>query len=131
MFFKGYRITRKKNNYDIKAFKKGQYRIFKVKKLIPSIIKIFFPFINRYTIVADIFVKSSDEKYTYWQAMEKLMMVNKKYYSSYETVNFKNKILRVPFEYKNYLTEKYGDWKIPVKNWVCGKDEKTIIGNVN
>jgi len=131
MFFKGYRITKGKIYKDFKVFKKGQYRIFKVKKIFPSIIKVVFPYINKYTIVADIFVKTSDEKNTYWQAMEKMMMVSNKYYSSHEIVNFMNRDLRVPYDYKNYLTEKYGDWKIPVKNWVCGNDERTIIGNVN
>ncbi len=131
MIFKGYGISKKKIHVNLKIFEKGQYKIFKVKKLFPSIIKTIFLFVNRYTIVANIFVKASDDKYTYWQAMEKIVMVSNKYYSSHEIVNFMNRDLRVPYDYKNYLTEKYGDWKIPVKNWVCGNDVRTIIGNVN
>ncbi|MEA3317216.1 MAG: LicD family protein [Bacteroidota bacterium] len=130
LLFKGYRITTGKVHKDIYAFTKGQYRIFKVKKLFPTLIKIFFPVINRYTIVADIFVKASNDKYTYWQAMEKVMRTNSKYYSSFEYVNYRNRKLRAPYDYKNYLIEKYSDWKIPVKDWVCGYDEKTVIGDV-
>lgn len=126
---KGYRITFKKMHDNIGGLKKNQYRVFKVKKFWPSIFKMFFPFINKYLVVADIFVKANDEKYTYWQAMEKILRVDKKYYSSFETIEYLNRNLKVPNDYKGYLTEKYGDWSVPVKEWDCKKDEKTIIKN--
>lgn len=59
--------------------------------------------------------------------MEKVMRVDCKYYSSYETVEYMGRKLKVPFDHKAYLTEKYGDWSTPIKNWSCGTDEKTII----
>jgi phosphorylcholine metabolism protein LicD len=124
---KGYRITEQKIHKDLGGFKKGDYRIFKVKKFLPSILKFFFPIFNRYMIVADIFVKANDENYTYWQAMEKIMRVDKKYYSSNELVEYMGRKIKAPLDYKGYLTEKYGDWSIPKKEWVCGKDEKTIV----
>ena len=126
---KGYRVTQRKVHKDIAAFKKGQYRIFKVKKFLPSILKILFSIAHKHMIVADIFVKASDDKYTFWQAMEKIMRVDKKYYSSYETVEYLGRKLKVPYDYKGYLTEKYGDWSVPIKNWSCGADEKTIVGD--
>jgi len=124
---KGYRITERKIHKDLGGFKKGEYRIFKVKKFWPSILKIFFPIFQRYMVVADIFVKANDDDYTYWQAMEKIMRVDKKYYSSYEIVKYMDRHIKVPHDYKGYLTEKYGDWSVPKKEWICGKDEKTII----
>jgi hypothetical protein len=33
----------------------------------------------------------------------------------------------VPRYFKAYLTEKYGDWSVTVKNWSC-KGELTIFG---
>jgi lipopolysaccharide cholinephosphotransferase len=78
-------------------------------------------------IVADIFVKFDDNNYTYWQAMEKIMRVNKIFYSSFETVEYKGRSFKVPFKYKEYLTEKYGDWSTPIEKWSCGEDENTVI----
>lgn len=130
LFKKGYRVTQKKIHKDIGAYKKGQYRIFKVKRFLPSILKGIFPIFHKYMVVADIFVKADDDKYTYWQAMEKIMRVDKKYYSSFETVEYLGETIRIPYDYKGYLTEKYGDWSTPQKVWVCGNDEKTIIGDV-
>jgi len=129
LFLKGYRVTTRKMHRDIGAFKKGQYRIFKVKQLLPSIIKWAFPVVKRFMVVADVFVKASDNQFTYWQAMNKIMRVDKKYYSNHEIIEYNGLKLKAPFEYKNYLTEKFGDWKIPIKDWKCEKDEKTIIGD--
>ena len=129
LFRKGYRVTQRKVHKDIGGFKDGQYRIFKVKRFLPSILKGVFPVFHKFMIVADIFVKADDDKYSYWQAMEKIMRVDKKYYSSFETVEYMGKALRVPLNYKDYLTEKYGDWSTPIKDWSCGNDEKTVIGD--
>ena len=129
LLIKGYRVTERKIYQDTGALKKGQYRIFKVKRLIPSLLKEVFPVAHKYMVVTDIFVKASDNQYTYWQAMEKIMRVDCKYYSSYEIVKYLGKELKVPKDYKAYLTEKYGDWSTPIKNWSCGNDEKTVIGD--
>lgn len=124
---KGYRVTRKKMKKNIGAFNAGQYRVFKVKSFIPSILKFFFSIAHKHMVVADIFIKACDDKYAYWQAMEKIMRVDKKYYSSFETVEYLGRQLRVPSEHKAYLTEKYGDWSTPIKEWNCGADEKTVV----
>ena len=127
---KGYRVTKGKVDKETKGLKKGEYRVFKVKRLIPSIFKIIFPIFKRYMVVADVFVKFKEDDNIYWQAMEKTMRVNEIYYSSNETVEYMGKKLSVPYKYKEYLTEKYGDWSIPQKDWSCGTDEKTIIEDI-
>jgi len=33
----------------------------------------------------------------------------------------------VPNAYRDYLTEKYGDWSVPVKEWDCAVDERTLV----
>jgi len=124
---KGYRVTQKTMRKDFGAFKAGQHRIFKVKSFVPSILKFVFSVAHKHMVVADIFIKAIDEKYAYWQAMEKIMRVDKKYYSSFETVEYLGRKLRAPFDYKGYLTEKYGDWSTPIKEWNCGTDEKTVV----
>jgi lipopolysaccharide cholinephosphotransferase len=127
LYLKGYKISIRKVDLTIGALKKGQHRIFKVKKIFPAIFRSILPIVKRYIIIADIFVKSSDGQFTYWQAMDKIMKVDKKYYSGHETIEYLGRPLTVPFDYKNYLTDKFGDWKTPVKDWKCCKDEKTII----
>lgn len=129
LFLKGYRVTTRRMQRDIGALKKGQYRIFKVKQFLPSILKWAFPIAKKFMVVADILVKSTDKQFTYWQAMNKIMRVDNKYYSHYEIIEYNGLKLKVPFEYKNYLTDKFGDWKIPVKKWRCGEDEKTIVAD--
>jgi len=126
MLFSGYRVTMRKSKREFGAIKEGQIRIFKVKQLIPSIMKEIFPKALERLVITDIFVKASDDKHTYWMAMEKIMRVDKKYYEGYEELEFEGVKLKTPMHYKDYLTEKYGDWSIPVKDWVCGHDEKTI-----
>jgi phosphorylcholine metabolism protein LicD len=128
-FLKGYRVSTRRMIEDIGAFKKGQYRIFKIKRFLPSIIKWAFPVAKKFMVVADIFVKASDSHYTYWQARDKIMRVDKKYYSNHEIIEYNGLKLRAPFKYHNYLTDKFGEWKTPVKEWDCGKDEKTVIGD--
>lgn len=123
---KYYRVSFRKHTDDCSVFEKDTHRIFKVKKMIPSILKEFIPYFKKKNIVLDVFVKSRDEKYAYWKAMGRTMRVPKKHYDSYEEIDFDGRKLKVPNYYEDYLTEKYGDWSVPVKNWVCGENELTI-----
>jgi len=79
------------------------------------------------TVYLDIFVKVNSQGFSYWQAKEKLMRVDAAYYDGFEYVSDGKNQFRAPKNYEGYLTEKYGDWSIPVKEWDCGSDEKTIV----
>lgn len=81
-------------------------------------------------IVLDVFVKTTDARYTYWQAKRKVMRVEKEFYESFETVSYRSQLLKVPQRFRDYLTQKYGDWSKPVQDWECSRDEKTIITSV-
>ena len=87
----------------------------------------YSPFVEK-MVVLDIFVKKDDDKYTYWQSMGKFLRVDKSHYESHETLDFMGYKLTAPYNYKDYLTAKYGDWSVPVKEWHCKDDEKTIVG---
>jgi len=78
-------------------------------------------------VVLDIFVKKDDDTHTYWQSMEKILRVDKSHYQSQELVELNGHKLTAPYNYKDYLTAKYGDWTIPVKEWLCKEDEKAIV----
>jgi lipopolysaccharide cholinephosphotransferase len=74
-----------------------------------------------------IFTKYNYQGYSYWQAKDRLMRVDAKYYNGFDTITVGEDTFKVPVNFEDYLTEKYGDWSIPVKEWGCGVDEKTIV----
>ena len=93
-----------------------------------SFLKMFYKPLVEKLVILDIFVKKDDDKYTYWQSMGKFLRVDKSHYESHETLDFMGYKLTAPYNYKDYLTAKYGDWSEPVKEWHCKDDEKTIVG---
>jgi len=129
LYKKGYKISTRRSKSSMPPFNHGDYILFKVKRLIPSIVKLFFPWYKKNYIVLDIFIKKDDGLNCYWQAQNKLMRVENKFYATFETVNYLGINIKVPNLYRDYLTKKYGDWSIPIKEWECGKDEGTIVNN--
>lgn len=123
---KGYKISVRRSNIEVGPIKKSQYSVFKVKPIMGYFLSWFKPRGNKHLVVLDIFIKVNDATHTYWQAKEKVMRVDNKYYRSYETVQYMERELKVPNEVESYLTEKYGDWRTPVKEWNCGINELTI-----
>ena len=126
LFFQGYKMSVRKSKQDIGAVKKGDYSVFKIKPIWSYMLSWFSPN-HKHAIVLDVFVKTDDGQHTYWQAMDKVMRVDKKYYHSFETVPYLGNTLKVPNQHKDYLTEKYGDWSVPIKEWDCSTDERTVI----
>jgi hypothetical protein len=76
----------------------------------------------------DVFAKQSSGAYTYWQAAGRIMRVSRHHYDGYEEVSFLGRQLKVPVDYEGYLTSKYGDWRVPVEDWDCARDERTVVG---
>ena len=75
----------------------------------------------------DIFFKFEDEHYAYWQAYENLLKIDAKYYDGYDIVEFMGHKLKAPKNHLEYLTAKFGDWSVPIKDWDSSRDEKTIV----
>ena len=101
-------------------WKAGDLRAIKVKDR-----KYYFmPGQNR----LDIFMKACDDKYAYWEAGEFIMRADKSHYEGREMVDFLGRSLSAPNNYSKYLTDKYGDWSKPDKNWHHSQ-EKTIISD--
>jgi phosphorylcholine metabolism protein LicD len=126
-YFKGYRVTRRRGIQSYGPIKPNDYRIFKMKPIGLAFFKMFFPALAEKMVVLDIFVKTDDDTHTYWQSMGKILRVDKSHYQSTEVVELNGRKLSAPFNYKDYLTAKYGDWSIPVKEWLCKEDEKAIV----
>jgi len=125
---KGYKIVKRRFGYSKYSFGKNDFRIFKVKPILLSVIKECIPFFRKMYVNLDILIKYPDDTKVYWQAKERIMCVDKKYYESYETIECLGRSFRVPNRYRDYLTEKYGDWSVPVQEWNCAKDERTVCG---
>lgn len=126
LFFLGYRLSTRKSLVNAGPIKQGEYSIFKIKPLFAYCIRWFIP--NYESIVMDIFIKTNDSTHTYWQAKNKVMRVENKFYQSFQLIEYNGQSLKAPNFYEDYLTEKYGDWSVPVKDWDCAKNELTIYG---
>lgn len=74
----------------------------------------------------DIFLLYPMDNYRCWSAAKRYMRVDRKYFDGHEIIKWNGRELRAPKHYRDYLTEKYGDWSVTVKNWSC-KGELTIF----
>lgn len=128
VFFRhGFILSLRRSKTEAVPCNKNDITIIKIKPSFSYLLSIIFSprYIN--SVICDTFVKKKHSGFYYWQAMNKIMRVSENYYNSYNFVSFYNRNLKVPSNYKNYLTEKYGDWTVPVKEWNCGKDEKNNL----
>jgi lipopolysaccharide cholinephosphotransferase len=119
IMLKGWRIDKRKL-YRFDAITKSGPRVYKIRDRSRGLLNMGHSYL-------DIFVKYEQDGFVYWQAKRKLMRVESIHYDGYEEVEFKGHVLKAPNQYRDYLTKKYGDWSVPVKEWDCGKQEKTII----
>lgn len=124
LFFLGYHISTRKSLVNAGPIKQGGYSIFKIKPLVAYFIRWFIP--NYESIVMDVFIKTKDKTHTYWQAKSKVMRVDNKFYQGFDSIEYNGQTLRAPNFYEDYLTEKYGDWSVAVKDWDCAKNELTV-----
>lgn len=127
LLMRGYRMSVRKSKLSSGPIQKGDYSIIKIKPVRDYYLQWLKPSHVENFVVLDVFVKTNDATHTYWQAKGKVMRVDKKFYQSFETIRYLDHTLKVPNFYKDYLTEKYGDWSVPVKEWDCGKNELTIV----
>ena len=127
----GYKVKKHRHSKNFGPLKAGTYRIFKLKSIVFSVLKEILPFFRKWYLNLDVFIKYSDATHTYWQAKEMIMKVPRSHYEGYEEIDFQGRKLKVPCDYKEYLTAKYGDWSVPVKQWDCGTDELSICGSIN
>lgn len=125
----GYKMSVRKSQVDAGPIRKHQYSVIKIKPLAGYLKYWLVPPEKKNFVVLDIFMKTSDATHTYWQAKDKVMRVERRYYHTHETVDYLGHAMKVPNDYRGYLTEKYGDWSIPVREWDCGENELTIVKN--
>ncbi len=74
----------------------------------------------------DLFVKYIHEGYAYWIADSNVMRVSAHHYEGFETVPWEGRQVKVPVDYEGYLEAKFGNWKVPQKEWHCDM-EQTVV----
>lgn len=74
----------------------------------------------------DIIVKTRSEGFVYWRAKGCTMRVSRHHYDGAEPVLWQGRTLPAPADARGYLTAKYGDWSVPVKEW-SAVNEHTVI----
>jgi len=74
----------------------------------------------------DVFIKYPIDNKVYWVAENNTMCVDEKFYLGYEEIEWEERKVKVPLNYKEYLSLKYGDWNIINKEWDCSM-ELTIV----
>lgn len=120
---KGWRVSIRHNPNDQPAWRQGDYRLFKVQNRRWGIL--------RGGICLDVFVKYAQGGYVWWQAKKKIMRVPEPFYDGHDLVPYAGCMLKAPRNHEQYLELKYGNWRVPVKEWDCAVNEKTIIGNAD
>lgn len=121
----GKKLSIRKSTFSNGPIQTGQISLIKVKPLLQYLIKAIHP--KHDIIVLDVFIKVKDSTHTYWQANGQVMRVENIHYDTFDTVSYRGKQLKVPHKYKDYLTKKYGNWSVPIKEWDCAVNELTIV----
>lgn len=116
----GLRVRVRRFTDNSKYFKKGDIRMIKIRT------SHFFGLIKG-KVCLDVFIKYSKNNKTYWEIGNKTKNVPTEYYTSFKTIEFKNKLYQIPENTDGYLTYRYGDWKTPVQDWDTSKDDKALI----
>jgi len=124
---KGFKFTIRKNPFPYGPVNNGDIRMIKIKPIWPYIKRMFTGGSKANFPVVDVFVKYSDGENVFWQVEGLILKINKDYYSAFEYIEFFGKHLRAPLRYKDYLTEKYRNWEVPVKDWRLKTGDFTIV----
>lgn len=113
-----YRVRYKEFEKDDMPFKSGIKRLYKIRN------NRFFFF--RGTVTLDIFIKFRFEDKYFWQIGGCKKSVPAHFYDELGSIEFNDKKYLIPQLFDEYLTHRYGDWTIPVKEWNTFKDDKAL-----
>lgn len=122
------KIKNKNYRVKVKGFERdGKFKVLNKERIVKIKDKIFFFFAGSNTL--DVFIKYPVENKVYWEAKQNTMCVDEKFYLGYEEIEWEERKVKVPLNYKEYLSLKYGDWNIINKEWDCNM-ELTIVEKV-
>lgn len=111
-WLKGYYTSVRKFKKDTGPFKKGTFRILKIR----TTKFLFFKDVS----LMDIFIKELIDQDYFWTVGERepvLKSAPRRFYEKFTRHIFRGKSYSVPEDYIGYLEYHYGDWKTPKKDW--------------
>lgn len=114
----GWRITNRSFEQDEAFARQQDMRLIKVKDRFMKVLA------GANTL--DVFVKYIHEGHAYWIAASNVMRVSAHHYEGFETVPWEGRQVKVPVDYEGYLEAKFGNWKVPQKEWHCDM-ENTVV----
>lgn len=118
----GYKMRVKYYKKDVPPFKKGELRIIKIQ-----VRKLYF--LKAYTLM-DIFVKKEVNDQYFWTVGIKkpvLKSVPSHFYKEFKSHSFNDHTYSIVKNHDEYLSLRYGEWKVPVKEYDFKKDDKAIV----
>lgn len=112
LFFKGYRIRFRRAEVQAGPLALGDVRVVKIWK------RRFF-FLRGEMI--DIFLRYSENENCYWLLGGKdrmsLCKMPARFHNELSSIQFNGRNYIIPRDWDEFLTYRYGDWRIPVKAW--------------
>lgn len=119
---RGWRVSVHRFERDGIGWRQGQIRIIKIRNRRWLFL--------RGSLCLDIFPKYAVGQDVLWTAKKKIMRVAARFYQGCGWISFQGRKLAIPVQHEEYLALKYGDWRIPVRQWNCASNEGTVVGDL-
>jgi len=108
--------------YDNTGRLPGKLRVIKIKYWQ----KKYFRFFNIRELHLDVFIKYKIDDYFYWIGSNALKRVKAHYHEHLDTVEWEGRPYYIPSDIDHYLTDIFGDWRTPVKDYDSSLDDRAI-----
>lgn len=118
----GYRLRLKRHAVDTPACRNGAPRLLKVR----TRRMLFF----RGDLLLDIFINFKANGHYHWTIGRDHFITHLSapahFYDHLGALEFDGKTYPIPSNHEEYLTYRYGNWQVPVKQWCCFSDDRAI-----
>jgi hypothetical protein len=108
--------------YDHTSRLPGTLRLAKVKFWHRKYLRLF----KYQELFLDIFIKYKVGDYYYWIDTHTPKRVKAQYHDNLETIHWDNRDFSIPSQVDQYLTDRWGDWRTPVKDFDASLDDLAI-----
>lgn len=118
----GYRLRMKRHVVDTEACRIGTPRLLKVR----TRRMLFF----RGDLLLDIFINFKANGRYHWTIGRDDFITHlsapARFYEQLDQLEFDGKVYPIPSNHEAYLAYRYGNWRVPVKEWCCFSDDHAI-----
>lgn len=119
---RGYYVRIKRYREAVGPYHQGDLRIVKIHNRRQLVAK--------GPVMVDIIIKAKSGDSYYWGVGEKNFVfksVPARFYDALATINFNGRDYWIPRDYDDYLTYRFGEWRIPRRQWRYLHDDLAII----